>query len=147
VPTPPKPAHLRRNRGRKHGGEWVVLEQPYEGPIPDLPPIFEWSNDTRRWWEVIWRTPMATQWLEGDVGALSILALARQRFLDGDMRLAREVRQMTDDFGLTPKGRQMRRWVITEKDAERAGISLGDVADLRERRTKRLAGRTDEGGE
>jgi hypothetical protein len=98
----------------------------------NLPPI-KWSEDTRRWWEAIWRTPMATQWNEGDVGALLILALARQRFLDGEMRLGREVRQLVDDFGLSPKGRQLRRWVITEKDAERAGISLGDVAELRKK--------------
>jgi hypothetical protein len=139
VPVPPKPAHLRRNRNRKQGGEWVVLDEVYSGPIPHLPRIYEWSEDTRRWWKAIWRTPMATQWLEGDVGHLSIVALVRQRFLEGDMRLAREVRQSMDDFGLTPKGRQMRRWVISEKDAERAGISLGDVTDLRKRRAKRLA--------
>jgi hypothetical protein len=120
-PTPPKPAHLRRNRNRKQGSEWAVLDRVYSGPIPALPGISKWSEDTIRLWKAIWRTPMATQWNEGDVGHLSIVALVRQRFLEGDMRLAREVRQSMDDFGLTPKGRQ-RRWVITEKDAERAGL-------------------------
>ncbi|MCA1707904.1 MAG: hypothetical protein LC808_33365 [Actinobacteria bacterium] len=138
MPTPPKPAHLRRNRNRKQGGEWVFLEQPYEGPIPELPPIYKWSEDTMRWWKAIWRTPMATQWLEGDVGALSIVALVRQRFLDGETRLAREVRQSMDDFGLTPKGRQLRRWVTTEKDVERAGLVDDQVADLREKRAQRV---------
>lgn len=54
------------------------------------------------------------------------------------MRLLREVRQSMDDFGLTPKGRQNRRWVVSEK-AERAGISLDEASDLREQRAKRLA--------
>jgi hypothetical protein len=40
-----------------------------------------------------------------------------------ESQVAGEVRQMMDDFGLTPKGRQMRGWVISEKDAERAGGS------------------------
>ena len=84
---------------------------------------------------------MATQWDEGDLEGLAVLAMARQRLLKGDMRLLKEVRQGHDDFGLSPKGRQLRRWVITDKDAERAGISLGDeVTDLREERAKRIAG-------
>lgn len=81
---------------------------------------------------------MATQWLTADIGSLAILAFARQRLLEGDMRLLREVRQSMDDFGLTPKGRQNRRWVVSEK-AERAGISLDEASDLREQRAKRLA--------
>ena len=139
MPVPPKPADQRRNRNRKQAGEWIVLDEVYSGPIPQLPKTFEWSDDTRRWWSSIWRSQMATQWLEADAEALSLLALVRQRFLEGDMRLAQEVRLASDDFGLTPKGRQRRRWIVTEKDAERAGINSIEVTDLREQRAKRLA--------
>jgi hypothetical protein len=135
VPVPPKPAHLRRNRNRK-AGEWVVLGGGYSGPIPELPPIYEWSEDTLRWWRAIWGTPMATQWnVAGDAEALSILALVRQRFLEGDTRVAvaTELRQLTDDFGLSPKGRQLRRWIVTEEDAKRAGYATDEVAQLRKR--------------
>ena len=140
MPVPPKPAGQRRNRNPKVAGEWAVLDEPYSGPIPALPKLADkWTDDSRRWWRAIWRTPMATQWLD-DVGSLAILAFIRQRLLDGDMRLLSEVRQWSDDFGLTPKGRQMRRWVISAKDAERAGITSTEaaVADLREQRTKRM---------
>jgi hypothetical protein len=34
---------------------------------------------------------------------------------------------MESDFGLSPKGRQLRRWIVSEQGAERAGISLDDV--------------------
>ena len=139
MPVPPKPAGQRRNRNRKQAGEWVVLDEAYSGSIPRLPRIDQWSADTLRWWKAIWRTPMATQWIESDIGALAVLAFVRQRLLDGDMRLLREVRQLMDDFGLTPKGRQLRRWVVSEKDAERAGINLDEVSDLREERAKRMA--------
>lgn len=142
MPVPPKPAHQRRNRNRKAAGEWVLFDEVYSGPIPRIPKVGEeWNIDSRRWWKAIWRTPMATQWVDGDVGALTVLAFVRQRFLDGDMRLASELRQMMDDFGLTPKGRQMRRWVISEKDPERAGILSDEakIADLREQRFEILS--------
>jgi hypothetical protein len=122
VPVPPKPPEQRRNRNRKQGGEWVVLAEAYSGQIPPIPAIYNWSEGTLRWWRAIWRTPMATQWLESDVGALSILALARQRFLTGDLRLAREVRLLTDAFGLSPKGRQLRRWIVTERTLRGLGM-------------------------
>jgi hypothetical protein len=141
VPVPPKPAHLRRNRNRKAGGEWVILDKSYEGPIPGLPPIFRWSKETKRWWKAIWQSPMATQWLESDAEALSILALVRQRVLEGDTRVAvaRELRLLESNFGLSPAGRQLRRWIVTEEDAERAGISFDDqVTELRKQRNSRL---------
>ena len=138
-PVPPKPATQRRNRSRKLAGEWIVLDEVYSGPVPQLPETLEWSDDTRRWWSEIWRSPMATQWLEADAEGLSLLALVRQRFLEGDMRLAQEVRLASDDYGLTPKGRLRRRWIVTEKDAERAGLVGNEVADLREQRAKRLS--------
>jgi hypothetical protein len=74
---------------------------------------------------------MATQWnVAGDAEALSILALVRQRFIEGDTRVAvaTELRQLTDDFGLSPKGRQLRRWIVTEEDAKRAGYATDKVA-------------------
>jgi hypothetical protein len=127
VPVPPKPPQQRRNRNRKHGGEWVILEQRYEGPIPDLPPIYEWSEDTRRWWKTAWRSPMASQWIvAGDAETLAILALVRQRFLEGDTRVAvaREVRQLTDDFGLSPQGP-----AAPTLDSHRGGRREGRICD------------------
>ena len=138
-PVPPKPATQRRNRNRKLAGEWVVLDEVYSGPIPQLPETLEWSDETQSWWTRIWNSLMATQWLEADAEALSLLALVRQRFLEGDMRLAQEVRLGSDAFGLTPKGRQRLRWSVTEKDAERAGLVGNEVANLREQRAKRLS--------
>jgi hypothetical protein len=83
---------------------------------------------------------MATQWNEGDVPALKELAMLRERLMDGQLSVASEVRLRSGQFGLTPAGRQHRRWMITDEDLERAGISLDDqLTDLREQRAKRLA--------
>ena len=83
---------------------------------------------------------MATQWNEGDVPALKELAMLRERLMDGKISVAAEVRLRSDLFGLTPAGRQARRWMISDEDLERAGISLKDeVSDLRKERAKRLS--------
>ena len=83
---------------------------------------------------------MATQWVEGDIPALHELAMLRERLMEGKISLASEVRLRSDLFGLTPSGRQSRRWIVSDEDLERAGISLDDqLTDLREQRAKRLA--------
>jgi hypothetical protein len=76
------------------------LAEAYSGPIPELPPIHEWSEDTLRRWQAIWRSPMATQWLESDAEALYVLAVIRQQFLEGDTRVAvaREIRLNGERF-------------------------------------------------
>ena len=80
---------------------------------------------------------MATQWLPGDVPALIELAILRERLLDGKVSVAPEVRLRSDQFGLTPKGRQERRWNVTEEDIERAGVE-DEVAKRRKERRDRL---------
>jgi hypothetical protein len=66
--------------------------------------------------------------------------MLRERLMDGKISIASEVRLRSDLFGLAPSGRQSRRWIISDEDLERAGISLDDqLTNLREQRAKRLA--------
>lgn len=119
-PTP-KPPEQRRRQNTPAAGEWIRLSEPYSGPIPPLPKNIGISKVTRDWWKEIWRTPMATQWNQGDIPALIELAILRERLVvDGKVSVASEVRLRSEQFGLTPSGRQQRRWIITEEDAERA---------------------------
>lgn len=132
-PAPKSKEERRRRNPPVH--EWVVLSESYDGPIPPLPgpktgKNARWEKPTREWWETIWRTPMATQWNEGDVPGLIELAILRQAFMEGDMSVRSEVRQRADRFGLTPKGRRDLRWVITEADAERAGLPDEPLASV-----------------
>ena len=80
---------------------------------------------------------MASQWLEGDYDALVELAFLRQKMLGGILGVASQVRQREDSFGLSPRGRQILRWVATDEDAERAGMDLPD--ELEKRRERRQA--------
>lgn len=119
-PTP-KPADHRRNRNPKRSGDWVQLpREGHQGPIPELPASLQLGTETYAWWDHIWRTPMATQWDPGDIPALVELAILRNRLMQGAITVASEVRLRSDQFGLTPEGRQKRRWIVTDEDLERA---------------------------
>jgi hypothetical protein len=79
---------------------------------------------------------MATQWHEADIPGLVELAMFRQQMFVTDrfeerMKLAAEVQKRADKFGLTPKGRRDLRWVVTDEDAESAGIGKEHLAVVR----------------
>jgi hypothetical protein len=136
---PPKKASERRNRNPKQAGDWVQLPaEGRKGRIPALPKGF--ARSTQAWWKKIWRSPMATQWSEADIPALIELAMLRERLVeDGKISVAGEVRLRSDQFGLTPEGRQKRRWVITDEDAVRAGLETEDeLAAKRDERRRRV---------
>lgn len=133
MPGPvPKPKDERRRRNAPVH-EWVILSEPRRGRAPALEGR-NWTDQTKDWWKAIWKTPMATQWQKGDIPSLMDLARIKQAFWNGEYKLASEIRQREDRFGLTPKGRRDLRWIITEEDADRAGMDLpGDqpIASVR----------------
>lgn len=65
----------------------------------------QWSDETREWWEAIWRSDAAAMWIDIDAYELVILALLREAFFAGRLELADEIRRWSDAFGLTPGGR------------------------------------------
>lgn len=130
----PKHPEQRVNRAKKQGGDWIVLpKEGFKGKIPSVEG-FGLSAQSKKWWNQIWRSPQATQWTEEDVPALIELAILRERLLDGKVSVAAEVRLRSDLFGLTPAGRQARRWVITDEDKVRAGIA--DEVELQRNRRR-----------
>lgn len=137
----PAPTHKdqRRRRNKPASGDWVVLPVENDGPVPELPKLkgVRWLKTTREWWMTIWASPMATQWQEADVPGLVEMAMFRQQMFETDrleerLKLADQVQKRGDKYGLTPKGRKDLRWVVTEEDAESAGVTpLAPVRRLR----------------
>ncbi len=129
MPGPvPKPKSERRNRNPKESGDWILLPAGGRaGPIPDAEGL---PKSQKKWWNQVWRSPMATQWEEDDIPALIELAYLRDQFFDGSDKVASELRRRTMDFGLNPAGRQARRWMITEKDQERAGVHESEITKV-----------------
>jgi len=119
-------ARVRRN---KQQANWRGL--PAEGRDGDAPACPEsWSDETRDWWEIIWRSPMATIWLESDVPALirlgNLLELPKQTAL-----IIGEIRQIEDRFGLSPKSRRMLQWLIEPPDESEGEEPVAPVRRLR----------------
>lgn len=136
----PKLPEERRNRAVPRAGEWQQLpKEGYKGPIPSLKGL-GLAPATHAWWKKIWRTPMATMWQPGDVPALIELATLRERLMDGKVTVAPEVRLRSDEFGLTPKGRQERRWLVVDEPLHLEEEPTDELVARRRERKQRLAG-------
>jgi hypothetical protein len=109
----PKAPNERRNHMAPQRGEWMDLPVP-SGDWPDLPERMNpWSERTTRAWQAWWCDPASTQWGVGDVDLLEHLADVFEEWTrERRVNLASEVRQLRDSLGLTPKGKQERRWKV-----------------------------------
>lgn len=143
----PKHASNRRNRAAPQRGEWIEL-QPVTEPVPPLPqpaPDGEWSRRTELAWEAWWSDPASTQWGVADKQLISDLAYIYEvwsRKPTGGRE--EEMRQRLDGLGLSPKGRQDRRWMLPIEDEREEGDADDaplpeDVPDLEEFARRRAA--------
>lgn len=117
APTPKPPGQrVRRNKDQPR---WVQLPpaQDFKRP-PTCPP--KWSASTKKWWKLIWDSPMAAAWLESDVPALIRLGHLIELQATGKISaiMVGEIRQIEDRFGLSPKSRRMLQWEITHANDE-----------------------------
>ena len=140
----PKPVGDRRNKNQKQRGDWQELSSPVD-VVPDLPKRGEgrgsWSARSRRAWGLWWSDPVSSQWGPADVDLVEHLADVYEEWIrKPTLGMAGEVRQLRDSLGLTPKGRQDRRWRIAEPEVvvdieeARGGESAADrMEQLRQR--------------
>lgn len=93
-------------------------------PRPQLPrpyPRGGYSAAAKREWERWWSSPMAQVWDETDRGVAEMLIrMVDEWWVSPTTKLATEIRQMKDSLGLTPKGRQDRRWNLPGDDDSEA---------------------------
>ena len=115
MPGPPPKAPGQRRR-RNVGPEFKVL--PAEGrqkPVPELPSRKGgWRQSTVDWWERVWKSPMATEWIDADFATVHRLAmmLDAEARGEGTVTLRREIRYLEDAFGLNPAARARLHWQI-----------------------------------
>lgn len=133
---PPKDpsTRVRRNKG---GAQMRVLEAEAT-PQPELPTryrhkeaedgsfrdIIDWPDATVRWWNMWASSPLSADFTDSDWSELEIAALLHAEFMEGDYKLAAELRLRTAKFGTTPE------------DRARLKIQF-DMADAAENRTER----------
>jgi len=140
----PKLPDQRRRRNAPAAGEWRVLPaEPYRGKRPNLPRVPRGLlASSKATWEEWWSSPMAHMWPEADWGRLQVAIATHdtitRRLAAGDIKglasTMAELRQTLDSLGLTPKGRQDRRWLLPA-DAEEATPDVPDD-ELAKRREK-----------
>lgn len=129
----PKAPDKRRNASAPQRGEWVQLT-PLDGSVlPDLPRRSKgegpWSSRSKRAWEA-WRLDPAT----GMYGPAEIQAAIDMAYVyedwvrEGRVNHASEIRQRLDVLGLSPKGKQDRRWA--PPSGEQAAAPARKPADV-----------------
>ena len=125
LPKPPE-ARVRRNAGQP-GWRTLPPAEPFRRPplLPRRQPT--WLKSTREWWAVLWRSPMASTYLEADVPALVRLAEMVDARSRGKLSSSETVAMtaLEDRFGLSPKARRALQWEITQ--AEQAGATAKAV--------------------
>ena len=74
----------------------------------------------RRWWAVVWTSPMHYEYLHGDIPALfRLMILVDSFFKTGKLDTAKEIRLLEREFGLTPLSRRRLEWSVAQADEAR----------------------------
>jgi hypothetical protein len=91
--------------------------EPVEPHDYDPSPL-AWRPTTVLWWDTIWASPMADEWVDADVPGLFALAILIDEFwVSGDSKIHAEVRQASREFGLSPFSRRQLQWEIKRLEA------------------------------
>lgn len=122
-PLPKDPAiRQRRNKSSSR-----ALLPPESAPIkraPRLPKLpdekgvpREWHDMARRWWKDVWSSPQRHEFLRADLGSLfRLVYLVDQFWKTGALDIAKEIRLLEREFGLTPLSRRRLEWTVAQAE-------------------------------
>ena len=121
MPGPvPKDPTLRQRRNRAPTAAHLIVQNPVAS-VPELPARGgrrRWHALTIAWWEKVWSSPMAGEFLDGDIPRLWLLAdLWDQYWRHATTSLAAEIRLQSQCFGLTPIDRRRLQWEVEKVEA------------------------------
>ena len=134
----PKPPEQRRRYNQPARNEWVELKplgKPALGALPRRTAHEgPWSSRTKAAWAAWRQDPATGMYGPAEIQAMIDLAYVYERWVrDETAALAAELRQRQDILGLSPKGKQDRRWRPPSTGAveEPAAAKLAEVRRLR----------------
>jgi hypothetical protein len=116
MPSPaPKAANLRQRRNKSASRAELPPEMSPIVGQPSLPanPLGDWHDLTEQWWADVWTSPQSNEFLRADLGALFRLAILVDLFWkSGKLPVAKEIRVLEREFGLTPLARRRLEWQV-----------------------------------
>ena len=112
----PKNSSTRRRRNATQTSTLYAVD-PATVTIPPLPPRREWQAETVEWWDIIFTSPMAAEFIDADLFNLYHLAelmddFAMSQSTKERIELSKEIRIKGQAFGLTPLDRRRLSWEI-----------------------------------
>jgi hypothetical protein len=122
--APSLPA-ITKKRKRKVGGVTVEVEE-----------VQEWHPMARRFWELVWSSPMTAEFVRADEPALFRLVFLVDLFWKrGSLAVATEIRMLEREFGLTPLSRRRLEWTVVQAEEakdrhEERRIKRAEVIDV-----------------
>lgn len=124
MPGPaPKSSATRQRRNKTSTAATLTLAPSGKKP-PTLPKrkdergkFVKWHPRTLKWWESVWHSPMANEFLDSDVHSLLTLAELEDEFhkttdVRTRLELVKEIRLQRQAFGLTPIDRRRLQWEV-----------------------------------
>lgn len=115
MPPLPKPPDRRRRHAAPTIPTTYLPASGRHTPAPRLPRWMKLGPTGRAWWRWAWKLPQACGW---DVGAVPVVARRAQMedlwAAEPSVSWSREMRELEDRLGLTPKGRALLRWEIVD---------------------------------
>ena len=135
----PKPLKLRQRRNKVSTAAVLETEaEAAEREVPPLPKMGKWHPMVVEWWNAVWTSPIAGEFLEVDKQRLYKIAVLHHEFWKStnnpkaQMALAAEIRMQEAPMGLSPVDRRRLQWEVAK--GEEAEAKTGRI-----RRNKRLA--------
>ena len=120
----PLPKHPSRRARQNRATTSARLTADHEVVAPELPER-EWHRLTMSWWADVWASPMAAEFDDSDKHGLFTLARLVDAFWTCDapttaVKIAAEIRQQGQRFGLSPIDRRRLQWEIEKAEAAEA---------------------------
>lgn len=128
-PPPKNPQTRAGHRAKAATRATLTAIDPADVKVPDLPTdlAFSWHRLTRKWWREVWASPMSSEWHESDIHGLYRLAVLVNDYwlaesVTARLKIAPEIRQSAQPFGLSPLDRRRLEWSIEQsEDAKSKG--------------------------
>lgn len=126
-PMPKDPALRQRRNKATTRAVLAVSTAPMKRPeLPARAGGEAWHPLSIQWWDAVWASPQAQQFLPSDLGALfRLVNLVDLYWKTGKLALALEIRLLEREFGLTPLSRRRLEWTV---------VQVEEAADRRDAR-------------